>query len=133
MIDPVDILLIEKLRECLVDLAGSGEALADRLLKHNAIGARQATARVQLLADRGEQRRWRGKVEKTGAGFTERFPQCLKCIWSGEVSRQIGEALDELLPCRITDLKTLGLEHPLPKLVMKTTTRLLLARDCDDA
>ena len=55
MIDSIDILLIEKLSECFIDLSRRIKALTNRLFKNDTARSIQAAVCTQLFTNRGKQ------------------------------------------------------------------------------
>ena len=104
MIDAVDVIFREHRADRVIDGAGRGEALADRLLHHDARVLRQPMA-SDALADRAEQFGAGGKIEDADTlGAAEKGGKLGPAFIGTGADRDIGQPFDEALQHRLVAL-----------------------------
>ncbi len=98
VVDPEDLVLLEHRADRVVDLAGGGQVVAERLLEHQARGGGDQAVRGEPLADPAEQRRADGEVEHPDAvADRELLDQRGPARLVVDVEADVGEPVDEPL------------------------------------
>jgi hypothetical protein len=97
VVDAVEMVLVEGVRELGVQGAIAGELVAQRLLDHETRGRRQHAARLQALADRAEEARLQREVEGPHPVVAplERLGEGAPAVGRGYIDARVVDAPDE--------------------------------------
>src|SRR4029453_5810001 len=104
--DPVEMVLVEGMRELGVEGAVAGELVAEGFLDHQSGRRRQHTARLQALADRAEEAGLKREVKRAHPIFPslEDRRQRIPALSRGHIDPRIADAPDETPQAGLLDV-----------------------------